>query len=600
MMLESSIRTKLETVLWQEELLWVQKSCSKWVVEGDRNTKFFHLATLKRRAFNRVSRLQNEEGLWVADQLTLQTMAVDFFTKLFHSSRASLTRLQGFSACIPAGAVENLDRPLSATEIHSALKRMGGLTAPGKDGFQPIFYQKCWDIVGTDFVDFVADCFRIPEKVLGVNSTLLTLIPKKAIPTSMMDFRPISLCNVAYKTLTKCVANRIKGLMCGLTHPSQTSFVPGRHITDNILILQEVVHSMNSDYVRKPNMVIKIDLAKAYDKIEWNFVRDTLDLAGFPSHLCSVIMNCISTASFQVLWNGSCSESFKPTRGLRQGCPLSPYLFTLCIERLSQMIMSAVSSTDWKPIKLAPNGVSLSHIFFADDLVLFSEASTRQADICRILGISATQNLGRYLGVPVIHGRTTSATYDFLLDRMNNKLAGWKANSLSLAGRVTLASSVLNSLPSYVMQTAFLPVSLCDQIDRKIRDFIWGSGDGVRKIHNINWETVCKPKSLGGLGLRSARDMNMAFLMKVAWGLFTRPEELWAKVLLTKYLQSTDNGYVAARTKGFSAVWRGLKRAGPILNNGTQWAIRSGAQTMFWTDRWIDSGTILIDHALDI
>ncbi|CAN0863352.1 Putative ribonuclease H protein At1g65750 [Linum grandiflorum] len=150
------------------------------------------------------------------------------------------------------------------------------------------------------------------------------------------------------------------------------------------------------------------------------------------------------------------------------------------------------------------------------------------------------------------------------------------------------------------MQTSFLPFSLCDQIDRKIRDFIWGSGDGIRKLHNINWETVCKPKSLGGLGLRSAREMNMAFLMKVAWGLLTRPDELWAKVLLTKYIRNTEEGYIAVKTKGFSAVWRGVRRAGPILNKGSQWAIRSGAQTKFWTDKWLDSGITLLNHALDI
>ncbi|CAN0899341.1 Putative ribonuclease H protein At1g65750 [Linum grandiflorum] len=149
------------------------------------------------------------------------------------------------------------------------------------------------------------------------------------------------------------------------------------------------------------------------------------------------------------------------------------------------------------------------------------------------------------------------------------------------------------------MQTAILPFTVCDQIDRKIRDFIWGSGDGVRKLHNINLETVCKPKRLGGLGLRSAREMNMAFLMKVEWGLLTRRDELWAKVLLSKYLRNTPDGYVPTRQKGFSAVWRGIKRAGPIRNNGTQWAIRSGSQIKFWTDRWLDSGTILIDHALD-
>ncbi|CAN1745014.1 Protein DETOXIFICATION 42 [Linum perenne] len=182
---------------------------------------------------------------------------------------------------------------------------------------------------------------------------------------------------------------------------------------------------------------------------------------------------------------------------------------------------------------------------------------------------------------------------------MDKKLAGWKANNLSLAGRVTLASSVLNAIPSFVMQTAFLPVHVCEAIDKKVRDFIWGSVQGGRKIHNINWETVCKPKSLGGMGLRSARDLNRAFLMKIVWGLVSRPTELWAKVLISKYLKKTDNGFVLARKKGFSAIWRRVLKVWPLVSNGLHWSIRNGRNTHFWTDRWVDSGILLADHAMD-
>ncbi|CAN1320050.1 Putative ribonuclease H protein At1g65750 [Linum perenne] len=228
-------------------------------------------------------------------------------------------------------------------------------------------------------------------------------------------------------------------------------------------------------------------------------------------------MACVSSSSFQILWNGSCSDSFSPSRGLCQSCPLSPYIFTLCIERLSRMILPAVQYGYWKPIRLVEYGVPLSHCFFADDFMFFSEASSEQArvisdilnrfcgasgqsvsktksriyfsrhppswkvrEVVIILGIVATSDMGRYLGVPILHGKVTKNTYDFLLDRLDSRLAGWKANNLSLAGRVSLASSVLNSLPFYVMRTAVLPVSLCDKIDRKIRNFIWGSIEGNR------------------------------------------------------------------------------------------------------------------------
>ncbi|CAN1134502.1 Putative ribonuclease H protein At1g65750 [Linum perenne] len=300
------------------------------------------------------------------------------------------------------------------------------------------------------------------------------------------------------------------------------------------------------------------------------------------------------------------------------------------------MINSAVSYDYWKPISLVQGGTPLSHCFFADDLVLFSEAYAGQArvvadildrfceasgqsvsrqksriyfskntpprvatEVSEVLGIAATTDLGRYLGVPILHGKVFKHTYDFLLDRLDSRLAGWKAENLSLAGRVTLASSVLNSLPCYVMQTAFLPVSLCDKIDQKVRNFIWGSSNGVRKLHNVNWETVCKPKSLGGLGLRSARELNQAFLMKVVWGLITKPDELWARTLISKYLVRNELGFSLKRKTGYSSLWRGVLKVWNYTLRGIQWSIKDGRKARFWSDCWLDSGIILRDFALN-
>ncbi|CAN1219300.1 Putative ribonuclease H protein At1g65750, partial [Linum perenne] len=229
--------------------------------------------------------------------------------------------------------------------------------------------------------------------------------------------------------------------------------------------------------------------------------------------------------------------------------------------------------------------------------VYFSAKVSRsvQHRISSCLGIRPTQDLGRYLGVPLIHGRNSKQKYLYLIERIERKLAGWKVNSLSFAGRVSLAISTLNSIPTYVMQTTSLPIAICNIIDRKIRSFIWGSKEGARKIHLVNWESICKPKDQGGLGVRSAKELNQAFIMKLTWGLMKNTEALWVKVLKTKYLKQYVNGFSPCKSKRWSSCWKGINETWPIFTGGLYWGIRNGKQTNFWRERWLDDGTIIGD-----
>ncbi|CAN1746203.1 Putative ribonuclease H protein At1g65750 [Linum perenne] len=211
--------------------------------------------------------------------------------------------------------------------------------------------------------------------------------------------------------------------------------------------------------------------------------------------------------------------------------------------------------------------------------------------------MSETPCLGKYFGVPILHGRATNAHFKYILANIDAKLTGWKSNSLSLAGRVTLATSVLNAIPAYSMQTTVLPNHICEQIDQRIRSFVWGSEQGKRKVHLVKWEDICRPKDLGGLGLRSAQSFNRAFILKLAWGILKRPKELWANLLLTKYLKPTTGGFTPRNTKRFSGLWKGIKEVWPTLNAGLQWSIRDGKSTSFWLDQWLDSGQKLYEHA---
>ncbi|CAN1123467.1 Putative ribonuclease H protein At1g65750 [Linum perenne] len=145
------------------------------------------------------------------------------------------------------------------------------------------------------------------------------------------------------------------------------------------------------------------------------------------------------------------------------------------------------------------------------------------------------------------------------------------------------------------MQTSVLPCHICEAIDRKIRNFVWGSTNDCRKIHLVSWDEVCKPKEHGGLGLKKARDLNMAFMMKLAFLFFKSPNELWVQVLQHKYFREGPNGLQVKNNSRLSPLWRAVKKVTPVMRLGMRMGLRDGTETNFWLDRWVDGGERLID-----
>lgn len=202
-----------------------------------------------------------------------------------------------------------------------------------------------------------------------MNKSLICLIPKQHQPEFISQFRPICLSNVIFKVVTKVIANCLKILMGDLVGDWQASFIPGRQMTDNIIVAQELAHSMRTRRRKHGEMIVKIDLEKAYDRIDWRFLEAILEQVDFETMLRKVIKNCISSSTLSILWNGECLDEFRPERGLRQGDPLSPYLFVLCMETLAHKINMATTQKQWKAVKASQGGTPISHLFFADDLL---------------------------------------------------------------------------------------------------------------------------------------------------------------------------------------------------------------------------------------
>lgn len=201
-------------------------------------------------------------------------------------------------------------RPISIYEVHRALFSMKPFKAPGPDGLQPVFFQRYWNYTSEAVCNIVRNAFStglVPE---GLNSTLISLIPKVEHPETFSQFRPISLCNVVFTIITKVLVQRIRPLLNGLISPFQSSFVPGRQTTDNIIVLQEAIHSLHRRKGKVGDMIVKLDLEKAYDRMSWFFLEDTLHSMNFPSRWIQLIMRCVTSCQMQILWNGAKSDIF--------------------------------------------------------------------------------------------------------------------------------------------------------------------------------------------------------------------------------------------------------------------------------------------------
>lgn len=350
-MLKKDLWHEYTTILKHEETeaRRYQQSRAKWLELGDRNTRFFHQTTLIKHRNNKIEALMDDSGVWVHEESAIQNLLVSYYQTLFASSgpRSSNLFTHHSYGHLSESDTGLLGNQVSYEEVRMALFSMANFKAPGPDGFHPLFKSK-WDILDHSVVQFVKEVFSHPISISIVNQTLLTLNPKGVSPSKASDFHPIALCNVIYKIVTKVIANRIKCLLPKVISPNQNSFIAGRSTLDNSIILQEVIHSMNAMTGKKGMMIIKLDLEKAYDRMKWDLVEQSLNLLAFPPNLIVVIRACMNTVNMSINWCGRPTQNFSPSRGLRQGDPLYSYLFVIAMEKLSHLILDAVSAGSWK------------------------------------------------------------------------------------------------------------------------------------------------------------------------------------------------------------------------------------------------------------
>lgn len=513
-----------------KEAFWKQRSRMLWLALGDKNTGYFHAVSKGRKSRNRLTVMETSEGPLVYEEELIAAEIARYYVDIFTStgsdgeaivSRALSTRVSRETNC-------SLTAPPTPLEIKKALFVIHPDKAPGPDGFSASFFQSNWTAVGPAIITEIQEFFasgRMPE---SINVTHIRLIPKFQNALKVSDYRPIALCNVYYKIISKILSLRLRPVLGDLISENQSAFLPGRAIADNVLITHEVLHYLKGSEAKKHcYMVVKTDMSKAYDRLEWKFIRLVFEKLCFDLIWTEWVMQCIETVSYSFLVNDSVHGRVVPHRGICQGDPLSPYIFILCGEVLSGLCQAGQNSGELTGIKIGQGCPRINHLLFADDTMFFTKASpecctilvsvlkdyekasgqlinaakssisfsskTPQATRSRvklILGIDKEGGVGKYLGLPELFSRKKRDLFSSLVDRIKIRAASWSTRRLSAAGKLTMMKSVLSAIPTYVMSCFELPVGLCNQIQAALTRFWWDDDPSVRKICWIAWDSL--------------------------------------------------------------------------------------------------------------
>ncbi|KAL0292059.1 UNVERIFIED_CONTAM: Transposon TX1 uncharacterized protein [Sesamum radiatum] len=368
-----------------EQIMLRQRAKLQWLKGGDQCSRIFFRRVATRRANKRVFQISDDDGNEQTESNVINSIFVEFFQGLLGGDRTDraidLRYLRPWARHIlTEDEARAIIRPVTTEEVKIAFFDIEEDKAPGPDGFSSGFFKAAWPVVGEEVSSAIIDFFKKGRLLKQLNATLLTLIPKVRTPHSVAEFRPISCCNVIYKVITKILVSRIRESLDLLISPSQNAFVPGRLISDNVLLAQELFSGYNQCRL-PPRCALKVDLRKAYDTVEWDFLIATLQLFGFPATFIRWIEECVTSAHYSVVVNGGVHGFFAGARGLRQGDPMSPYLFVLVMEVLHMILQQLIEQDGEFRYHWRCQDLKLFQLSFADDLILLCKADVRSVNL---------------------------------------------------------------------------------------------------------------------------------------------------------------------------------------------------------------------------
>ncbi|GJX94717.1 RNA-directed DNA polymerase, eukaryota, reverse transcriptase zinc-binding domain protein [Tanacetum coccineum] len=490
----------------------LQKAKIQWDIEGDENSKFFHGIINHKRRHQSIQGII-VDGNWITNPLSIKEEFYKFYKSKFKSFDSS------FDATLE--------------EICKDVWDCGCGKSLGPHGFSFLFQKTYWDLFKDDIVNFVNQFMESGTMPKGTNSAFINLILKIPNPLLIKDYRLISLIGMQYKIVAKLLANRLSTVLDKLVIPTQSAFISVHQILNGPLMVSEII-----EWHRKRNkrlMIFKVDFEKAFDTVSWNYLDFVLSHMGFGDMWRYWIRACLQSSRISILVNGSPTPEFSFERGLRQGDPLSPFLFILIMEGLK-------------------NNISKSNLFgigvTEEDLHTMASVTGYQASSFPIT----------YLSIPIGKSMHFLSSWNTLIDKFNLKLSKWKASLLSSGGRYTLIKFVLESL-------------------------------GNKKMAWVRWENVLASLDQGGLGIGSLKAFNLGCYFKKWDGSFTtNPDLLWVKLIKAIHgIEAGFDGKGCATTTVWSSIvgsTKYLHSHNLIPKDTLKCHPGNDASIHFWKDLW--------------
>ncbi|KAL0286587.1 UNVERIFIED_CONTAM: Retrovirus-related Pol polyprotein from type-2 retrotransposable element R2DM [Sesamum radiatum] len=572
-----------------EQKMLHQRAKMAWMKEGDQCSRVFFRKVAKRRASKRVFQINTTDGRTLTDQPEVIGEFIRYYEELLGGTTRDrwidLRYLRPWARHIlTVEEAEALTAPVSSTEIRQAIFDIDETKAPGPDGYSAGFFKAAWSVIGEEVTQALLDFFRTGRLLKQINATLISLIPKVNSPSVVAEFRPISCCNVLYKAVTKILVQRMRSILHTLISPSQNAFVPGRSIGDNVLLAQELFSGYNQRNL-PPRCALKVDLRKAYDTVEWDFLKAALTLFGFPERFIQWIVECVTTTSYSVCINGAPHGFFRGARGLRQGDPMSPFLFVLVMEVLTLMLRQRIEQNGGFSYHWRCEAVQLFQLSFADDLLLFSKAEPNSIQLFKDGLIDFAELSGLQANLQKSHlilSRSAAAYRDSLLAILDFQ-----------EGHLPLRYLGLPLLASR------LTISDCQPILRKMEARIKGWEGLCCHLQDGSAHQICPisstglpPVNEGGLGIRDIHSLNKGLMSRHLWRIISHDSNsIWVSWILHYRLQESSVWTIRTRTGTWG--WRKLIRLRDALRPHVHYQIGDGTSFSLWHDPWHPRGPLL-------